>query len=108
MNAGHYPPPKRRGLIVHGTLFFVLTAVALTGFISLTRAEVGPAFLISLLIALISFIPLPFLAYRAYSLFRADYHLNAAFVACMEDILDVYEQSFDKSFPVIADDLTRP
>ena len=108
MNAGHYPPPKRRGLIVHGTLFFVLTAVALTGFISLTRAEVGPAFLISLLIALVSFIPLPFLAYRAYSLFRADYHLDRDSLAInwglrVEDI-----PLTDIEWMRPADDLTRP
>src|SRR3990172_9744465 len=108
MNAGHYPPPKRRGLIVHGTLFFVLAAVALTGFISLTRAEVGPAFLISLLIALVSFIPLPFLAYRAYSLFRADYHLDRDSLAInwglrVEDI-----PLTDIEWMRPADDLTRP
>jgi hypothetical protein len=37
---------------------------------------VGPEFLLSLLITLLAFIPIPFLSYRAYSLWRADYHLD--------------------------------
>ena len=76
MNAGHFPPPKRRGLIVHGVIVFALSAAAGAGFIGLSRAEVGPAFLVSLLTALITFIPIPFFAYRAYALMRADYRLD--------------------------------
>ena len=29
---------------------------------------------------------------------------NAAFVACMEDVLDLYQQPFDESYPVICMD----
>ncbi len=76
MNVGHFPPPKRRGLIIHSILILVLAAIAATGFFNLTQAEVGPAFLVSLLTALLAFAPIPFLAYRTYSLWRADYHID--------------------------------
>ncbi|MCA2002320.1 MAG: PH domain-containing protein [Chloroflexi bacterium] len=63
-------------MIVHGILVFALSAAAGVGFIALSRAEVGPTFLISLLVALITFIPIPFFAYRAYALLQADYRLD--------------------------------
>ncbi len=76
MNVGHFPPPKQRGLIVHGVLLLVLVVILIAGFINLSNAEVGPRFLISLLVSFAAFAPIPFLAYRAYSLWRADYHLD--------------------------------
>jgi hypothetical protein len=76
MNVGHFPPPKRRGLIIHGVVILALTALAVAGFVTLTRAEVGPVFLVSLLAALATFTPIPFFVYRAYALFQADYHLD--------------------------------
>lgn len=76
MKSGHFPPPKRIGLIVHSAILLVLTIITIIGFINLSNAEVGPAFLISLLISLIAFIPIPFFAYRAYSLWRADYFID--------------------------------
>lgn len=76
MNIGHYPPPKRRGMIVHSILLLVLALIAIIGFFNLSSAEVGPSFLIWLLVALFSFAPIPFFAYRAYSLWRADYHID--------------------------------
>src|SRR5258706_3135669 len=76
MNVGYFPPPKRHGLIIHGTVILILAIIASIGFINLSRAEVGPAFLISLLISLIAFAPIPFFVYRAYSLWRANYHMD--------------------------------
>ncbi|MBK8784799.1 MAG: PH domain-containing protein [Anaerolineales bacterium] len=76
MNVGHYPPPKRRGLIVHSSILLVLTVIAVVGFFNLSNSEVGPTFLIWLLAALLSFAPIPFFAYRIYSLWRADYHID--------------------------------
>jgi hypothetical protein len=76
MKVGHFPPPKQRGMIVHGIILLVLTIIATIGFVTLSSAEVGPSFLISLLIALFSFAPIPFFAYRAYSLWKADYHID--------------------------------
>ena len=76
MNVGHYPPPKQRGLIIHGIVILVLAISAGIGFINLIQVEVGPVFLTSLLVALASFTPIPFFVYRAYSLWQADYHLD--------------------------------
>ncbi len=76
MNIGHFPPPKQRGLIVHGITILILAIIAIAGFVNILRNEVGPAFLISLLISLVSFAPIPFFIYRAYSLWRADYHMD--------------------------------
>ncbi|MCE9644501.1 MAG: PH domain-containing protein [Chloroflexi bacterium] len=76
MNTGHFPPSKQRGLIVHSIVILVLAVLAITGFVNLSRSEVGPAFLISLLVSLITFAPIPFFAYRAYSLLRADYYMD--------------------------------
>jgi hypothetical protein len=76
MKSGHFPPPKRNGLMVHGTILLVLTIITIIGFINLSNVEVGATFLISLLISLIAFIPIPFFAYRAYSLWRADYFID--------------------------------
>jgi hypothetical protein len=76
MNFGHFPPPRRRGLIVHSTIILVLSIIAIVGFVNLTRQEIGPAFLISLLIAFFAFIPIPLLIYRTYSLLRADYYMD--------------------------------
>jgi hypothetical protein len=108
MNPGHFPPPKRRGLILHGIILFVLTVITIVGFTNLSRAEMGPAFLISLLASLIAFAPIPFFAYRAYSLFRADYHMDRDSLAInwglrVEDI-----PLTDIEWIRPADDLTRP
>jgi len=108
MNVGHFPPPKRRGLIVHGVVILVLTVLASAGFINLTRVVVGPTFLISLLVALVAFTPIPFFVYRAYALFQADYHLDRDSLAIkwglrVEDI-----PLTDIEFIRSADDLTVP
>jgi hypothetical protein len=108
MNVGHFPPPKRRGLIVHGIVILVLAVIAVAGFISLTRSTVGPVFLISLLVALVSFIPIPFFIYRAYALMQADYHLDRDSLSIkwglrVEDI-----PLSDIEFLRSADDLTVP
>jgi hypothetical protein len=108
MNVGHFPPPKRRGLIIHGIIIVVLAILAVIDFINLTRADVGPMFLISLLVGLASFTPIPFLVYRAYSLLHADYHLDRDSLAIkwglrVEDI-----PLTDIEFIRSSDDLTTP
>src|SRR5688572_18891892 len=76
MKSSHFPPPKRRGLIIHVTIMLVLTIITIMGFIILSSVEVGPTFLISLLISILAFTPIPLFAYRAYSLWRADYFID--------------------------------
>ena len=73
---GHFPPPKRFGLILHGIIILALTGVAAWGVLSLTRAQVGPEFVLDLLLALLAFAPIPVLGYRAYALLRSDYYID--------------------------------
>jgi hypothetical protein len=117
MNVGHFPPPKRRGLIIHGVLTLVLAVIAGAGFINLTRANVGPTFLVSLLVALASFTPIPFFVYRAYSLWRADYHLDRDSLAInwglrVEDIpltdIEVIRSADDLTVPLSLPPLRLP
>lgn len=108
MKIGHFPPPKRSGLIIHGAIILVLTVIAAAGFINLARIDVGPVFLVSLLIALAAFVPIPFLIYRAYSLRQADYHIDRDSLAInwglrVEDI-----PLSDIEFIRSADDLAHP
>lgn len=76
MNTGLFPPPKQRGLLIHGIILFVLTVVVVAGFIQLTSADVGPAFLIWLLVSLAAFAPIPFFGYRIFALYRASYEID--------------------------------
>lgn len=76
MNAGHFPPPKRIGVLIHGAILAALFAAAALSFIALTRVEAGSDFLLALLALLVAFMLIPFFAYRAYSLWRADYRLD--------------------------------
>lgn len=76
MNTGQFPPPKQRGLLIHGIILLVLTVVVVVGFIQLTSADVGPAFLIWLLVSLVAFVPIPFFTYRVFSLYRAGYEID--------------------------------
>lgn len=108
MNIGHFPPPKRRGLIIHSVVILVLAVIASIGFINLARADVGPAFLISLLVALVSFIPIPFFVYRAYSLWRADYHLDRDSLAISWGLRVEAIPLTDIEWIRSADDLTNP
>lgn len=76
MNTGLFPPPKQRGLLIHGIILLVLTVVVIVGFVQLTSADVGPAFLIWLLVSLAAFAPIPFFAYRVFALYRASYEID--------------------------------
>ncbi|GAB4400717.1 MAG: hypothetical protein OHK003_26540 [Anaerolineales bacterium] len=76
MNTGKFPPPKQRGLLIHGIILLVLTVVVIVGFVQLTSADVGVAFLIWLLVSLAAFAPIPFFAYRLFALYRASYEID--------------------------------
>lgn len=108
MNTGHFPPPKRRGLIIHSILIVVLAIIAIIGFVNLSRTEVGSGFLISLLVSLVAFAPIPFFAYRAYSLLRANYHLDRNSLAINWGLRAENIPLTDIEWIRSADDLTRP
>jgi hypothetical protein len=76
MNTGSFPPSRQRGLLVHGVIVVALAALVVWAFWNLTRAPVGPAIVIYLLVLLVTLPPLPFFSYRAFSLLRADYVLD--------------------------------
>jgi hypothetical protein len=73
---GYFPPPRRRGLLVHGLLIAVLTTTSLWAGMNLSRVTVGPLFLAYLSGAALAFLPLPFLGYRLYALLRSGYTLE--------------------------------
>ncbi len=76
MNTGSFPPPKQRGLIIHGIILLILSTVVVVGFFKLSAADVGPGFLTWLLISLAAFAPIPFFAYRFFALYRAGYTMD--------------------------------
>jgi hypothetical protein len=71
-----FPPARQRGLALHMVLIFVLGAVSLTMFWFVFQTPVGLLFALDILVALLTFIPLPILAYRAYALTRGNYFLD--------------------------------
>jgi len=73
---GHFPPSKRFGLVVHGMIILVLAGISAWGFINIARTQLGPMFVNFLLTGILGFAPIPFLAYRAYALLRADYYID--------------------------------
>jgi hypothetical protein len=76
VNTGLFPPSKRNGLLLHGILLVILLAASGWGFFNLAQANVGPNFVIFLLVGLLAFAPVPLFGYRAYSLLRARYILD--------------------------------
>src|SRR6266496_3567500 len=76
LKTGHFPPAKRLGLILHTTIILALALISSWGFYNLTRAQVGPMFVLDLLFAFLTFMPIPFFGYRAYALVRADYYID--------------------------------
>ena len=71
-----FPPARQPGLLVHFTLIAVLAGLLGFGIWQLTRVQVGPLFIVYLLLSLVAFAPLPLLAYRAYALQGANYSLD--------------------------------
>ena len=73
---GHFPPAKQFGLLLHVILILVLAGASIWGFANLTNAQVGPTFVSYLLMGILAFAPIPFLGYRAFALFKADYYID--------------------------------
>jgi hypothetical protein len=76
VNTDLFPPNKRNGLIFHGIVLAVFLAISAFGFINIARTDVGPNFVLFLLVGLIAFAPVPIFGYRAYALVRAEYILD--------------------------------
>ena len=108
MNDGHYPPPKQFGLLIHAVLVLALGGLAAWGIWNLTRAEVGPNFVVFLLDTLLALVPLPLFAYRAYALMRADYILDRDSLELRWGLRDEDIQLTDIEWLRPAADLTAP
>ncbi len=101
MNTGLFQPPKRNGLLFHGTLLVALAVLSAWGFFNLSHTTVGENFVTYLLVGLIAFAPIPWIVYRAYALLRAEYVLN-------RDGLELRWGLRDESIPLNDIEWVRP
>lgn len=69
-------PPRQRGALIHSILIVLLSGIMIWGFWGLSGAEVGPTFMVYILLTLAAAIPVPVIGYRLYALLRAQYHLE--------------------------------
>lgn len=105
---GHFPPPKRIGLLLHTAIILVLAGISAFGIYNLTRAQVGPSFVAYLLLALIAFAPIPLFGYRSYALYRADYYIDRDSLAMLWGLRVEDIPLTDIEWVRPASDLTRP
>jgi hypothetical protein len=105
---GHFPPDRRLGLFVHAVIIVLLAAISILGLVNLSTAEVGPLFVLYLVLALVAFIPVPFLGYRAYALLRADYYIDRDSLAMLWGLRIEDIPLTDIEWVRPASDLTRP
>lgn len=103
-----FPPPRQRGLVAHAVLLAALGALCLLAIWQLTRAEVGLTFILYLLLALATFAPLPFAAYRLYSLLKAGYFLTRDNLTLQWGLRSEVLPLSDVEWVRPATDLTRP
>jgi len=95
-------------MILHVLLLTILVIVGGWGFLRLSQTSMGLIFMAYLAVALLTFIPVPILIYRLYSLSRANYHLGRDTLAIrwglrVEDI-----PLSDIEWVRAAEDLTHP
>ena len=105
---GHFPPDRRLGLFIHAVMIVVLVAVSIFGLVNLSKASVGLFFVLYLLMALLAFVPIPFLGYRAYALLRADYYIDRDSLAMLWGLRIEDIPLTDIEWVRPASDLTRP
>jgi hypothetical protein len=71
-----FEPDHRAGVLFHLGAVLVFIALGLLGLWGLSRASLGPTFLVFLIPVLLSAVGVPMLAYRAYTLRTAYYVMN--------------------------------
>lgn len=76
MKPVNFPPPRQRGLALHTGLVIALAILSAVFAWLASQFQIGPLFMLFLLLAAASFVPLPVLAYRLYALQRANYSLD--------------------------------
>ena len=85
-----------------------MIAVSALGFYYLSRTDVGPNFVIFLLVGLIAFAPIPLFAYRAYALLRSQYILDRDSLELRWGLRDEDIPLTDIEWVRSVDDLTQP
>jgi hypothetical protein len=105
---GHFPPAKQFGLLLHGLLISALTGLSVWALSNLTTAQVGPAFVSYLLTGILAFAPVPFLGYRAFALFKADYYIDRDSLAILWGLRVEDIPLTDIEWVRPASDLTHP
>jgi hypothetical protein len=105
---GHFPPAKQFGLFLHGLIVLLLGGISIWGFANLANAPVGPTFVTYLLIGILAFAPVPFLGYRAYALFKADYYIDRDSLAILWGLRIEDIPLTDIEWMRPASDLTHP
>lgn len=108
LKTGHFPPAKRLGLLLHILIIALLAAASIYGFAFLTLLDVGPQFVLYLLVAVLTAAPIPFFAYRAYALLRADYYIDRDSLAMLWGLRVEDIPLTDIEWVRPATDLTRP
>lgn len=108
LKTGHFPPARRFGLLTHIGVIAVFAAISIFGFVNLSRAPVGPLFVLYLLMALLAFVPIPLLGYRAYALLRADYYIDRDSLAMLWGLRIEDIPLTDIEWVRPASDLTNP
>jgi len=107
VNTGFFPPSKRNGLLFHGSLLVVLGVVCTWSVLNLSEAAAGPAFVLYLLLAIVTFAPIPLLSYRAYALFRSQYRLDRNVLELRWGLRDEHIPLSDIEWVRTARDLTH-
>ncbi|HSL31411.1 MAG TPA: PH domain-containing protein [Anaerolineales bacterium] len=105
---GHFPPAKQYGLILHVMIIIMLAGASMWGFGNLTNARVGPTFVTYLLVGILAFAPIPFLGYRAFALFKADYYIDRDSLAILWGLRIEDIPLTDIEWVRPASDLTHP
>lgn len=105
---GHFPPAKQFGLLLHVVIILLLASLSIWGFTNLTNAQVGPMFVSYLLISILAFAPIPFLGYRAFALFKADYYIDRDSLAILWGLRIEDIPLTDIEWVRPASDLTHP
>jgi hypothetical protein len=72
LETASFPPPRQRGLVIHGIVMAALLAICVLSFWRVFQTEVSTAFSLYILFGVISFIPLPF-RLACLRLLRSDY-----------------------------------
>jgi hypothetical protein len=108
LKTGHFPPAKQFGLLLHALLIFVLAGASVWGFANLTNAQMGPLFITYLLVGILAFAPIPFLGYRAYALYKADYYIDRDSLAILWGLRVEDIPLTDIEWVRPASDLTNP